>query len=256
MRHSDIPYVKNPPAYYPPVDYKKMNLKELIEKYIKACGKANGSVSVCSQCKSPCEHGKRAIQLVANEVYNDPPVPLYGGKTLIERAKEENMLRREKEAAEKANVLTAEKKETKEPEKKKRGEYLRGDEWWKASLEYGDQVEYLINKYGYSRTKAKTTIYRYRSRHGLVGTPMGEKIEGPTVKMEPEPIKEEPTKEVPKVSAKNDILISTMEQKLSDIMKKQEEYKKLADKYQKMYADAKEQADVLCKAIEMFTQGE
>ena len=103
MRRDGIPYVSNgvynPP--FPVVPLQDMTLEEIKKKYLKMCAKANGNPAVCSKCKTPCPEGKRAIQLIANEVYNDPPVPLYGGKTLIEKAKEENMLRRQKMEEEK-----------------------------------------------------------------------------------------------------------------------------------------------------------
>lgn len=243
MRRDGIPYVKNPANYYPPVDYKKMDLKELTEKYIKVCAKANGAVSACSLCATPCEYGKRAVQLVANQVYSDPPIPLYGGKTLIERAKEENKLRKEKEK-----------------KVEKRTPYLRGDEWWKASLEYGDQVEYLEKEYGYSKTKAKNTIYRYRTRHGLAGTPgTPREIQAktaPETKNEEIPVqKEEPVKEAispVKDVQKGDVVVLTMEQKLNELITKQDEYKAAAEKYTKLYNETKEQVDILCKAMEMF----
>lgn len=241
MRRSDIAYVPNPKNYYPPVDYKKMSLEELKKTYLANCAKAHGDVSICSKCQNPCEHGKRAVQLVANEIYNDPPIPLYGGKTLIERAKEENRLRREKEAQ---KTEAPEVKKEEKPEKKKRGKYLRGDEWWKASIEYGDQVAYLVNELGYSKTKAKATIYSYRSRHGLVGTPVV--AEKPKETVESEPVMEQN-------APKNDIILATMEQKLAELMKLQDEYKKQAEKYTKLYNEAKEQSDVLCRAIEMFS---
>ena len=98
MRKYDIPHVANPRInYYPVKELGEMTLEEIVKKYIKTCGKADGNVAVCSKCKTPCEHGKRAIQLLANKIYDNPPIPLYGGKTMIERAKEENMKRREAE---------------------------------------------------------------------------------------------------------------------------------------------------------------
>ena len=251
MRRDGIPYVKNPTGYYPPVDYKKLSLDELVDKFIKVCAKAGGKVAVCSQCQSPCEYGKRAIQLTANQIYNDPPVPLYGGKTLIERAKEENRTRREKEELKKI-----EEKIVAKAEPVKRGKYLRGDEWWKASLAYGDQVEYLEKKYGYSKTKAKTTIYRYRSRHGLTGTPVEQKQaknQLEEVSMKEEKVEIKTAEKEPLKPAKDDIVVMTLEQKMDDLLKKQDEYKSLADKYTKLYNETKEQVDVLCKAMEMFT---
>lgn len=243
MRRDGIPYVKNPQGYYPPIDYKKLSLKELTDKFIATCAKAGGKVSVCSLCNNPCEYGKRAVQLVANQVYNDPPVPLYGGKTLIERAKEENKARREKEELKK----TEEKMTLKKEERKKRT-YLRGEEWWDASLEYGDQIEYLKKEYGFSQSKARQAVYGYKARHGML-----EPKEGPTVKVETAEVKHEDIQPEQKTEQKVDVVMLTMEQKLSELMKLQEEYKANADKYTKLYNETKEQVDVLCKAMEMFT---
>ena len=72
MRKYDVAYVPNGPVnYYPVKDLETMTLEEIVKKYIKTCGKANGSVAICSQCKSPCREGKRAIQLLANKVYDE-----------------------------------------------------------------------------------------------------------------------------------------------------------------------------------------
>lgn len=244
MRKYDVAYVPNVSRSYPPIDYKKLSLKDLVEKYIKACAKANGNVSVCSKCKNPCEHGKRAIQLVANEVYNDPPIPLYGGKTLIERAKEENMIRKMKESG---VIQEPEKKEEKKPEPKKR-QYKKDDDWWDKSVESGDQVQWLIDNHKLSKTQAKKKIYMYKYNHGML------KKEAPVVKIEEE--KEEVIEvmpsETPAENRQNDLFIKTMEQKMASLMQKQEEYKALADKYTKLYNETKEQVDVLCKAIDLF----
>lgn len=248
MRRDGIPYVKNVPGYYPPVDYKKLTLKELTEKFIKPCAKAGGNVSVCSKCQNPCEYGKRAIQLVANEVYNDPPVPLYGGKTMIERAKEENMLRRAEREKIEAEKRKAE--EEMKQEKKKR-KYTKDDDWWEKSLESGDQVEWLVREHKLSKTQAKKKIYMYKYNHPELAPKKEEaKVESPVVKTEPvvEKHKEE---RVP--SKANDIVIVTMEQKLAELMNLQEEYKANMEKYTKLYNEAKEQADILCKTMEMFS---
>ena len=251
MRKYDIAHVQNPRSYYPPTDYKKMDLKALVEKYIKTCAVANGEVAKCSSCKNPCEYGKRAIQLVSNQIYNDPPIPLYGGKTMIEAAKEENMRRRrEKEEAkkkeEKEQLKEIEDKMTLKAKPAKRV-YLKTEEWWDKSIEYGDQVAYLVNELGFTKTKAKKAIYYYRSKHGL--------IEGPTVRIE-EPIKEvheeisqhEPTKH----NSSNDVLLSTMENKMDELMKLQAEYKANMEKYTKLYNEVKEKIDTLCRAMDIF----
>ena len=251
MRKYDVAYVPNGKNYYPPVDYKKMNLKELTDKFIRTCAVANGNVSACSLCSNPCEYGKRAIQLKCNQVYNDPPIPLYGGKTMIEAAKEENMRRRrEKEEAKKKET----EKQSKEIEDKmtlkakpEKRVYVKTEEWWDKSLEYGDQVAYLVNEMGYTKTKAKKAIYYYRSKHGL--------LEGPTVKIEeqvkeiPE-VKQEPEQE--KRDNTNDILLSTIESKMDELMRLQSEYKANAEKYTKLYNEVKEKIDTLCKAMDIF----
>ena len=246
MRKYDVAYVSNPKSYYPPTDYKKMDLKELVEKYIKTCAVANGKVAVCSTCKTPCEYGKRAVQLISNEVYNDPPIPLYGGKTMIEAAKEENMRRRrEKEEAEQREKLKEIESKVATKATPEKRVYYKTEEWWDKSIEYGDQVAYLVNELGFSKTKAKKAIYYYKSKHGL--------IEGPTIRIE-EPVKETPI-ETPipvKRDSSNDVLLSTMELKMDELMRLEAEYKANIDKYTKLYNEVKEKIDTLCKAMDIF----
>ena len=250
MRKDGIPYVPNPKGYYPPIDINKLTLDELKQKYLKNCGKSNGNLSNCSKCKNPCAEGKRAMQLLANEVYNNPPVPLYGGKTLIERAKEENAKRRAEEAEKEANVLKAEKEN---PKKRK---YQKMDDWWEKSLEAEDQVEWIVDKFGISKTQAKKKIYSYRYTHGLTGT--AEK-EGPTVKTvkeEKTEVKEEVKEDIVEKTRitknGNDIVFMTMESKIDELMKLQADYKQKVDEYQKKYQEVSDQIDVLCKAMDVF----
>ena len=246
MRKDGIPYVPNTPNYYPPVDYKKMDLKELIAKYIKTCAVANGQISVCSKkCSSPCEYGKRAIQLLSNEVYNDPPIPLYGGKTMIEAAKAEND-RRRKEAEE--QKVKEELKKVEEKVAIKRRKNLPKN-WWEESLKYGNQIEYLMKTFDMSKTRAKSSIYNYRSRHGLT-----EPKTGPVIKTEPvkSETAEEPMIDTTKKDTSNDILLSTMETKMDELMKLQSEYEANIKKYTKLYNEVKEKIDTLCKAMDIF----
>lgn len=60
MRKYDIPYVQNVAGSHPfPIkELEDMSLEEIVQKHIKTCGKANGNVAICSQCKSPCKQGK------------------------------------------------------------------------------------------------------------------------------------------------------------------------------------------------------
>lgn len=248
MRKYDIAYVQNPKSYYPPKDYKKMDLKELVETYLKTCAIANGRVSECSSCAHPCDYGKRAVQLVSNQIYNDPPIPLYGGKTMIEAAKEENMRRRkEKEEAEqKKQLKELEEKMTSKATQEKRV-YYKTEEWWDKSIEYGNQVEYLVKVLGFTKTKAKKAIYYYKSKHGL--------IEGPTVRIEePAKVEEETVKptEPVKRDTSNDVVLSTMELKMDELMKLQAEYKANIEKYTKLYNEVKEKVDTLCRAMDIL----
>ena len=241
MRRDGIPYVQNPAKYYPPIDINKLTLDEIKKKFIKTCGKANGNLSVCSKCTTPCNEGKRAMQLLANEIYNDPPIPLYGGKTLIECAKEENMKRRaEKEQAE------AEKKKAEEEVKteKKKRKYIKIENWYEESLASGDQVQWVCDNYGVSKTQAKKKIYNYKLMHGLTETQ-----QGPVVKTEP--VVEKP------ISL--DIKDEKIENKLEALLKLQEEHKKAMAEYMKLYEQAKAEyekikhkTDILCSALDIL----
>jgi len=253
MRKYDIPYVPNAPAHlYPAKPLEEMTLEEIVKKHIKTCGKANGNLAVCSQCKSPCREGKRAIQLLANKVYNDPPVPLYGGKTLIERAREENMKRREN--MEKDNNVSslakaleeAHRSEEKKDEKKNRN-YIKWDGWWETSLESGDQVKWVMENMKLSKTQAKKKIYQYKWAHGMTGNT--EEKEEPVT----------PVVEEPKVEESVVQMDTTIESKLEKLMAKQEEQRKKMDEYMALYQKAKEEyerikqkTDILASAMDIL----
>ena len=231
MRKYDIAYVPNGRTSYVP--HKKvddMSLEEIKRKYIKTCGKANGDVAVCSKCQTPCNEGKRAIQLLANTVYNDPPIPLYGGKTLIEKAREENLRRREE----------MKKKEAGEKEKKKR---IVWDGWWEESLKSEDQIKWIMMNMGLSRTKAKNKIYQYKWYHGLTGNKG--KTENTTTE----------EKEKEEMALKD----SSLEEKLEQLMHEQEMHKKKMDEYMALYYKEKEEydkykekSDILCRAMDIL----
>ena len=267
MRKSDIAYVPNGPVnYYPAKKLEDMTLQEIVKKYIRTCGKANGSVSVCSKCQSPCQEGKRAIQLLANEVYNDPPVPLYGGKTLIERAKEENMKRRAEQnelvkvtkdninvladaiVKAKAEALGQEMKMEEKKEKKSR-RYIKMDGWWEMSLESGDQIKWVMENMQLSKTQAKKKIYQYKWTHGLTEA---------SVK-QPEKV-EEKVVEKPVEVSENKPIDSGIENVLEKLMRQQEDCKKEMEKYQKLldearrkYDEVKKKTDILCSAMDILS---
>lgn len=239
MRKYDVAYVPNGPVhYFPAVPLQDMSLEEIKKKYIKMCGKANGDISVCSRCATPCAEGRRAIQLIANEVC-DTKVPLYGGKTLIEKAREQNAERRRK--------MEEEKKPEIKPEKKKRTVSARYEGWWDESIESGDQVRWLMEKYGLTRTQAKKKVYQYRYNHGL--TNVREKVTEVVT----------PAAEV--VIEKEEPKTDGIEAKLELLLKKQETHKKAMDKYMELYNKEKEEydkikqkTDILCSALDIVNE--
>lgn len=218
MRHYDIAYVPQGTVVgYPVKPLQDMTLDEIKQKYLKTCAKSNGDVSVCSRCQSPCREGKRAIQLLANEVYDNPPIPLYGGKTMIERAKEENMLRRQKMEEEK---------------KKSKDNRVYIEDWYEKAVESGNAVKWVMEQYGITRTKAKAKIYSWKYRH-----------------KETEKKADNNTAETPIPENTKD---ESFETKMEALMKQQEKYKQLMVEYQKQYEQAKQDYDLLSKKIDIL----
>lgn len=239
MRKYDIPYVKNEKNYYPPVDYRKMGLQELKKKYIDMCGKSGGLLSNCSKCEHPCQYGERAMQLLANEVYDEPHVPLYGGKTLIERAKEENMKRR------------AEKEQTMENQTTKVAKDGRQnmDGWYEMAVASGDPVAWVMKQFNMTKTKARSKIYSWRYRHPE--DKAKDEIEMPVLK--DEPVKEEPVAKEEFIGNEN------IESKMEALMKTQEQYKAEMIERQRLYEEAKakyeaisKKIDILCSAMDIL----
>ncbi|MBP5423924.1 MAG: hypothetical protein J6Y78_15940 [Paludibacteraceae bacterium] len=234
MRHYDIASVKTGTVVgYPAKPLQDLSLEEIKKKYIRMCAKANGDLAVCSKCPTPCTEGRRAIQLLANEVYNDPPIPLYGGKTLIEKAREENMLRRKEK----------EEKKVDEPRKSKDNrQYI--DDWYEKAVASGDPTKWVMEQYGMTRAKAKHKIYSWRYRHELT---------------EPRTTTQAPVvKEVP---VETNSGVDKIESKLDSLMKLQEKHKKIMLEYQEQYEKAKQnyeeiskKIDVLCSAMDIVNE--
>jgi len=254
MRRDGIPYVSNgvynPP--YPAVPLQDMTLDEIKKKYLSICAKANGDPSICSKCTAPCPEGKRAIQLLANQVYNDPPIPLYGGKTLIEKAREENMLRRQRLEEEK-------KKDEKNVPKEK--QYV--DNWYEDSLASGDQLAWVMEKFNMTKTQAKKKIYSYRYRNGLSNKEYFTKGQGRAkpVIQDSEVVKEEIKQTVEEKPEYRPSDTDTIEGKIDKLMKQQSEYKRIMDDHYKEYLQAKEiyesfskKIDVLCSAMDIMNE--
>ena len=251
MRKSDIAYVPNPPVFKPPENWKNMSVEEIVKKYIKTCGKADGLVSVCSRCQSPCEYGKRAVQLLANKVYNDPPIPLYAGKNMIEMAREEN-LRRRNQAEEKQKI-----EESKNMNEKRSGKdgrmYL--EDWYSKAMGTDDPVKWIMDNFQISKKKAMQKIYGWRSRHPESKQETKEKEEENIVDNIAVKVKAE---ELQKVKDSTD---ERIEAKLESLIRQQEDQKKAMEECYKAYEQAKAEyekiklkVDTLCSAMDIMNE--
>ena len=207
MRKYDIPYVRRGPATFNiPKPIEELSLEELKHKFIRTCGKANGNIKYCSeQCKTQCSEGKRAIELTES-------IPLYGGKTLIEKAREENAKRKEE---------------------KKNKDYIRWDGWWEESLASGDQVKWIMTNMGLDRAHAKKKIYQYKWYHGIKDSKEN---------------KEERTLKDSSLEEKLEQLMNEQEKH----KQKMNEYMTLYYKEKEEYDKYKEKADILCNAMDIL----
>lgn len=253
---------------FPVKELEDMTLEEIVQKHIRTCAKANGSLPECSKCKTPCKEGKRAIQLLSEKVYNDPPIPLYGGKTLIERAKEENMKRREAEnkavpvnsdnMGSLINALEKAKQEAlginkPQPVKESKKEKIKRGEWWEPSLASGDQITWLVENMGLSKTQAKSKIYQYKWAHGMIEGTSGRK------KKVQEPKKAKDVKEENKQPEEQKIENGSIETKIEWLMHQQSKLEKEMAEYKKLYDEAKakhekikQKVDILCSAMDIL----
>lgn len=257
MRKDGIPYVSNG-AYnpFPAIPLQDMTLEDIKKKYLSMCAKAKGDPSICSKCTAPCPEGKRAIQLLANQVYNDPPIPLYGGKTLIEKAREENMLRKQRLEEEKKN----EEQKMTEPKRKKRQQV---DGWYEESLKADNQCKWVMEKFGMTKTQAMKKIYSYRYRNGLSNKEYLTNKFSQTnhVIEDPDKVKEEIKATVEDKPEYRPSDADSIEGKIDKLMKQQSEYKRIMDDHYKEYLQAKEvyesfskKIDVLCNAMDIMNE--
>ena len=214
MRTYDIPYV--PRGYssgYPTKPLEELRLDEIKKLYISICAKSRGNLSVCEKCQSMCEYGKRAISLAKGEVEEDV-VPLYDGMTMIERAKLENMLRRQQKGAE-------------EKKMKSNRTFIKG--WYEKANASGDPIKWVMDTYHIDRTRAMGKLCQWRNRH------------------------KEQVVETPKPERKT-IGFEAVEVKIDSLMKLQDEYKQTILKYQKLYEETKRKIDVLCSAMDIVNE--
>ena len=254
MRTYDIPYVKQSASSYPPLDYKQMDINTLKKHYLDTCMKCRGNISVCSKCQSPCEYGKRAVQLKANEVYNNPPVPLYGGKTLIEKAREENIKRRqatEQQKSEEKNIL---QKVENQPNKKQR---IIVEGWYDKAYESDNPLQWIMDTFGMTKAQAKSKVYSHQHRYPELRTtkPLWKTEERKTTAVKQEDKESNNEIKIETIESKpNQNLLEPLEIKINSLMKLQDEYKQKAEHYQKLYQETKTKVDALFEALNILNE--
>ena len=170
----------------------------------------------------------------------------------------------------------------KKEEEKKMSEAKKGrkvqDDWWEESLAYGNQVEWVMKKYGFTQKQAMKKIYSYRYRNGLTDKNYKTKNRNKTSpvctttttnvsKDEPYMVvqapKSDPSKPVlvPSVWSKETSSPEGIETKIDKLMKLQEEHKRIMDKHyeaylkeKEVYEDLAKKIDVLCSAMDIMSE--
>lgn len=222
MRTYDIAYVPQGTVVgYPTKPLKDLRLDEIENKYLTMCAKSNGNISVCKDCTAKCKYGERALQLMSGDVEIEDEVPLYDGMTMIERAKLENATRRQQKE---------------EEEKKMNTGRLFIKDWYKKAMASKDPVVWVMDAYKIDRNRAMAKLCQWRNRH-------------------PEDNVKKPS-QVKKISEPKPIPagFESVEAKLNSLMKQQDEYKKMVDKYQSLYDETKRKVDVLCCAMDIVSE--
>lgn len=216
MRTYDISCAKQVPRMnFPIKDLEDMTLEEIKNKCLSTCAKSNGNISVCSKCQAPCVHGKRAVELLAREMSD---IPLYDGKTLIERAKMDNLKRRQKE--EKKEIFV---------QKKSKDNRLYISDWYSKAMESDDPVKWVMDTYNIDRKRASAKLRQWRKRHE--------------------------TKEENVVPVKTKLNgFESVENKIDSLMKMQDEYKKKMIEYQNLYNEISKKIDILCSAMDIINE--
>lgn len=217
MRTYDVAYVPNskPLALMPEVD--ELDLMTLTKNYL--CHKSRGIVANCMSCESKCLYGKKAIELLGLTSKNTDNPIVKMALSQIDSAREEMI--------------------AKENEKNKMKETLKRGDWYEECVKQEDQVKWLMDTFNISKTQAKRKIYNYRYLHGLLS-----KENKMDKTKEAEPAKE------PEIS--EDGFFETMKRKLESLEKDKEEYKKMISKFERLYEQAKDQADALQICIQAF----
>ena len=232
---------KTPRKYYPPMDYRDMTVKELVDKYLRTCSQCNGLVSVCKKkCKTPCIYGQRAVELLYDTAAQLPPAPLYNGKTMIELAKEENAKKKTKE---KENMVM----------KKGKDGRIYIENWYEKAMASGDEVSWVMEHYNTDRRHATIKVNQWRHRHESKENTKQTESQTATTEVK--------TEEITEMKPENKMDNNFLENKLEELMKTQERCKALMDEQYRLYEVAKSEyekikakTDILCSALDICNE--
>ena len=253
-----------------------LSLQEITRNYL--CGKAQGKVSVCMKCQAKCAYGKRAIELTIGPQRATSGVPYEG--SMLQKARADAKLSRSFENAtlnahfetEKPVAKAEVPEEKKEESAKKKRKNADPDGWFEESLLAPDQIAWVMEKFGKSRTQARKKIYMYKYLH-----PEAKELK--VSAKNPVEVKEEPVDSSPvgkeevceaskekKMETLDDVyLAKVMERKLESLMNQQEsleaEIKKYREEYERQIKEPNEkllkvrgQIDVLCKTMDILKE--
>ena len=219
MRRYDVAYVKNPPHYTYPKDYKEMTLPELKKQYIDSCAKSKGLITTCKKCENKCIYGLEAIKMMEQSLQRQQEnIPLYDGKTLMEKAKVENMLRRMQN------------------EQKTKKDRLYINKWYEKAVASGNATKWVMEQYDMSEHQARHKIYNWRYNHKpkkekIIATPKTEEISNT-------------------IETKLEVLMKEQEAQ----KKTMNEYQKKYEEAKQLFEEINKKIDVLCRAMDIVNE--
>ena len=258
MRTYDIPYVKK--GFVFPnvtVPLEEMSLNTIVKNYLNSCVKSYGKVSECMRCEPKCAYGKRAIELATGIVQPQDAVPYEG--SLLQKARAYNDLRRKEESGAEIKEVKKEPEKTEEKPKKESTKRAYYEGWYEDSLKAEDQVQWVMDTFNLTKTKAKNKLYQWRYAHKtetkVKETKQEEAVPDSLPQEVPNQIPEETSQEV----SEDVYMTKFMEKKLEALMNEQEQYEaKIKELEQEILGwkekskRVKESIDTICKTMDIL----
>lgn len=271
MRTFDIPYVKN--GYMPSVSsvpLEEMSLPDITKKYLRTCTKSNGRVSECMRCNQKCVYGEKAIAMTYGLNKAEDVVP-YEGSLLYQARMQNEQRRKEAEKPKEAEKQTAQVVEEKPAEKKRRANQ-DPEGWFEEAMAQTDPVQYVMDRFGKTRTQAKKKIYMYRYLHKKSEGEIKEEtasdiqtdssssndLEAETAQNIPSADGETEQKKAAVESARpesdDELLKTMMDHKLELLMNQQEQIESEIKVCQTKLTKVKEQIETICKTMDILKE--